>query len=117
MSVRVGTELFRFLFAVLIGVMVAYTGLPDTAKAYVANTDKLHVSHDDRGPAAAHHSDTEPTFGHCHSGPDCFTAAAFFLVPSLPTPAEAGEETVWLIRLETDRWIPSSDKPPPRHFT
>jgi hypothetical protein len=117
MSAGIGSDLFRTVFAVLIGVLVAYTGLPDTAKAHVTETDKLHVSHDDRGPAANHHSDTAPTFGHCHPGLDCFTAAAFLLDPSLPTPAEASEETVWFSKLETDRWIPSSDKPPPRHFS
>ena len=117
MSAGIGSDLFRTVFAVLIGVLVAYTGLPDTAKAHVTETDKLHVSHDDRGPAADHHSDTAPTFGHCHPGLDCFTAAVFLLDPSLPTPAEASEETVWFSKLETDRWIPSSDKPPPRHFS
>ena len=89
MSAGIGSDLFRTVFAVLIGVLVAYTGLPDTAKAHVTETDKLHVSHDDRGPAADHHSDTAPTFGHCHPGLDCFTAAAFLLDPSLPTQSNA----------------------------
>ena len=88
-----------------------------TGKTYTIANLYLRMLLPDRGPAADHHSDTAPTFGHCHPGLDCFTAAAFLLDPSLPTPAEASEETVWFSKLETDRWIPSSDKPPPRHFS
>ncbi len=116
MSKWAGVELFRILFATLIGGFVALSGLPDAAWAHADKSNDLHIIYDG-GTVPDDHADTEITGGHCHPGLDCFTVAAFLMAPSLPSPSKASEAKVWFIKLENDRWIPSSDKPPPRYFS
>lgn len=111
---RGGTYLCRVLFTVLVGLLVALAGLPEAAKVHVASPEILHLSHNDKSKLGDRHTESASTFGHCHPGLDCFTVAAFLLSPSLPSPSPAGEAPVWFARLESDRWIPLSDKPPPR---
>lgn len=114
MPPKAGVPLLRMVFVILIGGLIAFASLPDAARGHAENSDSPYAGHE-AVKDIDHHAEVATSFGHCHPGLDCFTAAAFLLTPVLPGPAGSGKTKTWLAGLEGESWTPLSDKPPPRH--
>jgi len=112
----------RILFALVIGVLVGFAGLPDAARAltssvHTSDNDLLKGTHKHNLSAPDNATDLVTDFGHCHPGLDCFTAATFFLELGLQSPSAASEVILWVHMRTWDLWKPGLEYPPPRYIS
>ncbi len=106
-------SLLRLICVVMFGGLIAFAGLPDSARGHAGKLDSSYADHGGNEDLD-HHAEGAASFGHCHPGLDCFSAAAFLLTPVQSGPAEIGKSEIWLTWLSGESWTPLSDKPPPR---